>query len=316
VLIGANTKQQQPADTARLIITQPTPGGAYISFRDGTANALADLFVNDSGRLHLGTPHLVGGANNTSVGMGTLANIGGGTNNTAMGFNAGHNIAGGNNNTVIGFQAGQSITNGSNNTFIGADAAGGSANVDSGNNNTAIGFDACGNLNGANNKTCIGANSRIAGAPNNLPEVYIGSASVPSDVYVSGTLFTNAVQNLSDKRLKNIINDNTDGLDKVAQLKVFNFTMKEDKENTPRVGVVAQDLQKVFPKAVHTLPNGTLTIDKDYILFAMVNAVKELDNKINDVVKRVQVLEAQHKQLIEQGKSLETRIAKLESKVK
>ena len=54
----------------------------------------------------------------------------------------------------------------------------------------------------------------------------------------------------SDRRLKNVGEVFTGGLNKIKQLKVYNYTFKEDENKTPRVGVIAQDLQKVFPDAV------------------------------------------------------------------
>ena len=54
----------------------------------------------------------------------------------------------------------------------------------------------------------------------------------------------------SDKRLKYLGTENTSGLDKIRQLKIFNYTFKKDKTKTPHVGVIAQDLQKIFPDAV------------------------------------------------------------------
>ena len=55
---------------------------------------------------------------------------------------------------------------------------------------------------------------------------------------------------VSDRRLKYVGKENTSGLDKIRQLKVFNYTFKKDEKKTPHVGVIAQDLQKVFPDAV------------------------------------------------------------------
>lgn len=54
----------------------------------------------------------------------------------------------------------------------------------------------------------------------------------------------------SDRRLKYVGKDNNDGLAKIKQLKVFNYVYKKDTTKTPHVGVIAQDLQKVFPNAV------------------------------------------------------------------
>jgi len=46
--------------------------------------------------------------------------------------------------------------------------------------------------------------------------------------------------------------------------------------NTPNVGFSAQAIQKVFPEAVGTDPDGYLNFNMHAILVAYVNAIKEL----------------------------------------
>ena len=107
---------------------------------------------------------------------------------------------------------------------------------------------------------------------------------------------------LSDRRLKYVGKESTSGLDKIRQLKVFNYTFKKDDKKTPHVGVIAQDLQKVFPDAVSKAKDGFLKIRLEDMFYAMVNAIKELDAKyqaqekrINELEKRIEKLEAQVK---------------------
>ena len=84
----------------------------------------------------------------------------------------------------------------------------------------------------------------------------------------------------SDKRLKNIGEKYTAGLNELKKLDFFHFTFKDDENKTPHVGVMAQDLQKVFPDAVTKDENGYLKIRWEDMFYALINAVKELDNKI------------------------------------
>ncbi len=104
--------------------------------------------------------------------------------------------------------------------------------------------------------------------------------------------------NLSDRRLKYVGKESTSGLDKIRELKVFNYTFKRDEKKTPHVGVIAQDLQKVFPDAVKKGADGFLTIRFEDMFYAMINAIKELDAKyqaqakrISDLEKRIEALE-------------------------
>ena len=103
----------------------------------------------------------------------------------------------------------------------------------------------------------------------------------------------------SDRRLKYVGKENTSGLDKIKQLKVFNYVYKKDTAKTPHVGVIAQDLQKVFPNAVKKGTDGFLTIRMEDMFYAVINAIKELDAKyqaqekrIDDLEKRIEKLEA------------------------
>ena len=116
----------------------------------------------------------------------------------------------------------------------------------------------------------------------------------------------------SDRRLKNVGEAFSGGLDKIKQLKVYNYTFKDDEKKTPHVGVIAQDLQKVFPDAVTKGKDGFLRIRWEDIFYALVNAVKELDLKVTtenkELKKRVTELEKQNKRL-------EERLSKLEKKI-
>ena len=106
----------------------------------------------------------------------------------------------------------------------------------------------------------------------------------------------------SDRRLKNVGKEFTSGLDKIKKLEVFNYTFKEDKNKTPRVGVMAQDLQKIFPDAVIKGEDGFLRIRMEDMFYAVINAVKELDIRTSAQEKKIQ--------------ELEKRIEELEKKIK
>ena len=118
----------------------------------------------------------------------------------------------------------------------------------------------------------------------------------------------------SDRRLKYVGKENTSGLDKIKQLKVFNYTFKKDTTKTPHVGVIAQDLQKVFPNAVKKGADGFLTIRMEDMFYAVINAIKELDAKVSALQKENQELRQLVKQVQEDNKRLDERLKKLEAK--
>jgi hypothetical protein len=121
--------------------------------------------------------------------------------------------------------------------------------------------------------------------------------------------------NYSDLRLKNVKGENKSGLDKIKQLKVFNYTFKDDKKKTPRVGVIAQDLQKIFPDAVTKDEKGYLLIRMEDMFYALVNAVKELANRDAAKDAKIKELEKTLKQVQGDNTALEKRIQKLEAKL-
>ena len=101
----------------------------------------------------------------------------------------------------------------------------------------------------------------------------------------------------SDRRLKYVGKESQSGLDKIKQLKVFNYTFKKDETKTSHVGVIAQDLQKVFPDAVKKGTDGFLSIRMEDMFFAMINAIKELDLKYQAQETRINELEARIERL-------------------
>ncbi|MCI1273911.1 MAG: tail fiber domain-containing protein, partial [Clostridiaceae bacterium] len=105
--------------------------------------------------------------------------------------------------------------------------------------------------------------------------------------YSEFSKFNSTYKSSSDRRLKNISGANNDGLDKLMQLNVFNFTFKQDKKKMPHVGVIAQDLQKVFPNAVMKDKKGYLMIRWDEMFYCMLNSIKELAAKVTNIDSRV-----------------------------
>ena len=95
------------------------------------------------------------------------------------------------------------------------------------------------------------------------------------------------VNDLSDIRLKDVGDDYTAGLEELLNLKFYHYTFKADEKKIPHVGVMAQDLQKVFPDAVNADEDGWLHIRWDEMFYAAINAIKQLNEKIVAVVADV-----------------------------
>lgn len=87
----------------------------------------------------------------------------------------------------------------------------------------------------------------------------------------------------SDKRKKNIKGDFIHGFDKIKDLKAYHYSFKKDKTKRKHVGVIAQDLEKVFPDSVEKNPDGYLSVTDNEMFFAMINSIKEIDSVIKSI---------------------------------
>ena len=157
----------------------------------------------------------------------------------------------------------------------------------------------------------------------------------PPKNYSNGLTFGSNINNndvtldkayTSDRRLKNVGEKYTAGLAELKKLDFFHYTFKKDEAKTPHVGVMAQDLDKVFPDAVTKDEDGYLRIRFEDMFYAVINAVKELDNKITEIVENItgmqktvdvqqeiiEELQKQNKEILKQNEELQKRIEKLE----
>ena len=136
----------------------------------------------------------------------------------------------------------------------------------------------------------------------------IGGAFVtpPKDGVISGSSKSGTK---SDRRLKNVGDKFTEGLEALKKLDFYHFTFKDDETKTPHVGVMAQDLQKVFPDAVTKGDDGYLRIRFEDMFYAVINAVKELDAKITAILSKNdeqdKTIESQQKLIEAQQKTIE-----------
>lgn len=142
----------------------------------------------------------------------------------------------------------------------------------------------------------------------------LSAVDIQGKLDVKGKFTVNGVDVTSDKRLKYIQGENNSGLNKIQQMKVYNFTYKKDPQKEPHIGVMAQELQKILPNAVRKGTDGFLTVRIDDVIYTLVNAVKQLDKNVQTLTKEVkahdEILKAQNKKLEEISKRLD----KLENK--
>ncbi|GEM_PF-3824402 len=158
---------------------------------------------------------------------------------------------------------------------------------------------------------------------NGMP-VHIGSSVTSANLEVYGDIISNGGSIISDSTLKRNIqltgNTITPGQmrENFKGLKTYSYCYKSDPHDTRHYGVLAQEVQSIFPQAVKVYdqtigkdPNGknltqqVLTVDYNALSVFSLEVVKELviENEAQDA--RISTLEEQVQSLLERVSALE-----------
>tara|TARA_B100001109_G_scaffold230774_1_gene207531 strand:+ start:89 stop:1096 length:1008 start_codon:yes stop_codon:yes gene_type:complete len=213
------------------------------------------------------------GDNSTSVGHESMYNISSGYNNSGLGYQSFHNLTTGYNNTAIGNNAGDALLTGYHNTFLGNST---DASSTSAINQTMIGYAA----DGQGNNTVTLGNSDVTAiymAEDSGATIYAGNATFGGDVTIS-----------SDIRLKSNIVSLGSTLSKLLLIDGKSYTMNSDGKD--KIGVLAQEVQEVFPELVGEDTEGMLTVNYQGLVPVLINALKEQESKINDQQNQIDEL--------------------------
>lgn len=131
-----------------------------------------------------------------------------------------------------------------------------------------------------------------------------------------GTVYSmNGIVQSSDSTLKSNITVLTSALPKIKRLKGVSYNFKEKEEgvkqtsslNAPeygnkkasrkRIGLLAQDVEKVYPEVVYNLNDSTKGIAYADLVAVLVEGIKELDDSLTVVSDRYALLQEQIKDL-------------------
>ena len=117
----------------------------------------------------------------------------------------------------------------------------------------------------------------------------------PSNAFIisydgNATLSNNLTIN-SDARLKSNVETITDALDKVNSMRGVTFT-RNDNNDQPGTGVIAQEMQEVFPVVVkeNTDENNTLSVSYGNLVGVLIESIKELSDKVDTLQDEIQTL--------------------------
>jgi hypothetical protein len=104
------------------------------------------------------------------------------------------------------------------------------------------------------------------------------------DTIHSTTTYGNEFLYSSDKRLKKDIKTIKNALDKVSKLRGVEYKWKDN--NKKQIGLIAQEVKKVFPEAVQTNEEtGYMAVQYANLVAPMIEAVKDLEKKTEKTEK-------------------------------
>jgi hypothetical protein len=299
--VGGNTLSSNTTGTDNTAI-----GAGAMFFntmgQDNTAAGLSALITNTTGN------------ENTATGAFALEENTSGADNTATGVRA-MMFSTGNDNTATGVDALENNTNGGSNTAIGGVALGTNT---TGSNNIAIGFDAGDSLTTGSNNIDIGnsgvaaeANTIRIGAQGNQTATFIagifGGTRIKKgcDVVVDSTGMLGCTK--SSARYKRDIRDMADASDKLMKLRPVTFQYKEDSDGIQQYGLIAEEVQKVYPELVIEGNDGRPETVEYQVLPAML--LNELQKEVRDNHRQTAQIAKLSRQIEEMKASRERELA-------
>jgi hypothetical protein len=206
-----------------------------------------------------------GNAESVAVGGTALDSATNGEKNTAVGYAAGTQVTSGKESIFIGWTAGKDYTTGEKSIYIGAESQASSGS--------------------ATQEIVLGRG--LTGKGGNT--FYVGGADGAYNEDNNASWLTT-----SDQRIKKNIVDSSDGLAKIQAVRVRNFEYRAPNEITDlpqseaikklgvQIGVIAQEM---LPECVRERSNGVLSVDTDRLVWYLVNAVKQLAARIEELEK-------------------------------
>jgi hypothetical protein len=120
-----------------------------------------------------------------------------------------------------------------------------------------------------------------------------GGSSVTGNETVTGSVTAAAFYYSSDARLKDNIRLIDNSLKKLTELNGVYFKWKDS--GNPSMGLIAQDVEKIFPEAVSTnAGTGFKSVDYGKMVAPLIEAVKEQQKQINTLEAEIDKLKSQN----------------------
>ncbi|MCA9405458.1 MAG: tail fiber domain-containing protein [Candidatus Omnitrophica bacterium] len=126
--------------------------------------------------------------------------------------------------------------------------------------------------------------------------VGMGVSNPACKLSINGDMFSNGSNTYSsDLNLKKDIQIIDNPLHFFKQIRGVYYHWNTDKENDPfSIGVVAQDVEKVYPEIIKQDAEGYKSVDYGKLVAPLVEAVKELKKESDEIEERIQRLESRN----------------------
>ena len=159
---------------------------------------------------------------------------------------------------------------------------------------------ATGSFSGSFNGNTFGISNdnRITFSSNNINYLFGGTEefrmSTGGDFHADGDIIGNSTTIASDITLKNNIITITDPIGKLSNINGVSFEWKKDGKES--IGVIAQEVQEVFPQLVSLVPNLSngegehLTVNYSGLIGVLIESVKDLQSQVIDLKNQLEEL--------------------------
>lgn len=136
----------------------------------------------------------------------------------------------------------------------------------------------------------------------------IADENLSNQVFISGengSVTATTLNQTSDSRLKTNVTTLSNALVNTLEMRGVSYNWIDDnKSQNTQIGVIAQEVEEIYPEFVHTNDEGMKSVNYSQMVAVLIEAVKELNNKI-------EVLEEENTVLLAQVNDIETMRAQL-----
>ena len=124
----------------------------------------------------------------------------------------------------------------------------------------------------------------------NGTNIGIGTTSPSEKLTVAGRVLATGFLYSSDRRLKDDITPLAGSLEKIMKLSGYSYTWKST--GTADIGIIAQEVETVYPDLVHTDASGTKSVEYANLIAPMIEAMKSQQREIEALRADIRVLQS------------------------